>query len=140
MSLNLFTAQQLESVLRSSMNAFIEGSRGTGRTTRVINEITDKSILIVDNAAMKRFIETRLKEAGKTAGNVIVAGNQFQLEETIRGRKCSKLLFDHVFIEKLFFEAIKEPAKWINFMEHRYHEPDDKPIEFKPPTKSPYSI
>jgi hypothetical protein len=92
-------------VLRSSLENWSNGTRGTGKTERLFEQVNDGDIVVFAGPGPAKWGSDELRRRGVNA-KCIAARSYDELKAALRGFR-GQLHFDHTFLEQYFRDGLQ---------------------------------
>ncbi len=102
---------------------FINGIRGTGRTKHLISIVEPGDCIVFTTFKQYKQFMDRCHVEG-VYGIVVSSLDHIQRETS--GMEINKLIIDHVFVEKLYLDALYNTQRYIDEVESYYSRHGDK--------------
>jgi hypothetical protein len=87
---------------KTGLRIFEMSSRGSGRTARLVERVTDEDQIITPTREASDYIRHRLRDAGKKTRVFTIPVDRFKPEYSANGRT----FFDHTWIEQYMLQSI----------------------------------
>lgn len=126
-------------VLNTALEVYVQSARRSGRTTRMIEGLSDGDIVIFQDNREKERVSRLIRET-RPKLNVKLIAIPADRPELLRGlRAPNRLRFDHLWIEAWHRYSVERASREISFFEERMSDKlaTYRDFEFKPFPKEP---
>lgn len=123
--------------LRGAFETYLQGSRGTGRTTLLLNSLKEGDRVIFHNHNHKKFFEMELRHR-EVKGVELLVVDVDSLGEHLRGVGTAqgRTYFDHTFIEEHHKQSIEHSIRHLNSIEKNLSGFDERHYETRKKAES----
>lgn len=106
--------------IRGAALVYLNSARRTGRTTTMLERTRDGDVLVFATREHARTVEQLLKERGINAKCCVVPpDDRSRLPDKVGGTS-GRVIFDHVWCERYYLDAIECAAREIHAMEETF--------------------
>lgn len=105
------------------VHEFTNGLRGTGRTKHLVNIVEPGDCVVF--ATLKQY-EQFMDRCYVEGVHGIVVSSLDHIQRKTRGMEINRLIIDHVFVEKLYLDALYNTQRYIDEVESYYSRRGDK--------------
>jgi len=93
-------------LLKNTLNLYTLEHRQTGRTTQMLESLQTEDIVVVSHHHTAQLLRELTKH-----NFVIVARSMLELDVKLKGLRGRRVVFDHVFIETMYMNAVRDTQK-----------------------------
>lgn len=105
--------------MRGIVEAYNQGARRTGRTTMMVNSLREGDIVVFHDSREMRRVDRMIRERGLHNVKCITVPADGPLDQ-LYGRKANgKTVFDHMWVEAHYRNAIKRAETELAYLERR---------------------